>query len=498
MGGNNTSPRVDLDINDNKIKNLETEIDKFMERQTANINKFFIDKKFKKQNIEYIIDGNNNIQMENDDDDATSLTDYAIQWTIEGSNCSNSTNCQLTLFNIGGFLGANGFLYQISLFYYYFMKIPTENRKEESIQKDINDCLEYIDNGNISELNIKWNVDLNENYLNNLKSAKEFLINLFHEKLTDGVFEHITNKIIRRIWKYCTKKVRNFGAIIFYGLTKKLTKEEYIKEKNRINRNYLIKDILKKLELKTFAEKNIFIIASDNDIDSWKNYGATFMGYYLKGANDKYPFARKLSENVKDGFNIGNNKNSQNKILFDFYYTKINDIKQFFIRNQQKIDNINKKGGIGVEIDIQEIAKDIDDYNEKYKHEDVIDNAPISQISTSSSEYNINQQNAEIKDNFVYNENAFLKVNQNNLYNDPINQIFISREKSYFENDPERALEFIRVKRELNNDYFYQAKVHNDHNVNEIKYSRNNQLIPDASVDNGYEIEKGGLIFEGY
>ena len=249
--------------------------------------------------------------------------------------------------------------------------------------------------------------------------------------------------------------------------------------------------------MKTFAEKNIFIIASDNDIDSWKNYGATFMGYYLKGANDKYPFARKLSENVKDGFNIGNNKNSQNKILFDFYYTKINDIKQFFIRNQQKIDNINKKGGIGVEIDIQEIAKDIDDYNEKYKHEDVIDNAPISQISTSSSEYNINQQNAEIKDNFVYNENAFLKVNQNNLYNAPINQIFMSREQSYFENDPERALEFIRVKRELNNDYFYQAKVHNDHNVNEIKYSRNNQLIPDASVDNGYEIEKGGLIFEG-
>lgn len=39
----------------------------------------------------------------------------------------------------------------------------------------------------IYELNIKWNVDLNENYLNNLKSAKEFLINLFHEKLTDGV-----------------------------------------------------------------------------------------------------------------------------------------------------------------------------------------------------------------------------------------------------------------------------------------------------------------------
>ena len=289
MGGKNTYPRIDLEITPEKISNLETSIKIFMDNQSENIKRFFKEKKYKKQTIEYKIDAlNNNIQTESDDD-ATFHTDYVIQWTIEGSHFSNTTNCQLTFFNIGGLLGANGFLYQISMFYYYFMKIPINNRTQENIQKDIDDCLKLIDQSNIIKLNARWNVHLNGKYLNNLKAAKDFLMNLFHEHLTDSIFSHINNSIIHRIWKFCKKKFRNFGVILFYGLTKRLTKNEYIKEKNKINRDYLIKKIFENLNLETFSKYNLFIIASDNDIDSWTNYGATFYGYHLIGGT---PYAK--------------------------------------------------------------------------------------------------------------------------------------------------------------------------------------------------------------
>ncbi len=76
-------------------------------------------------------------------------TTMTFQWSIHGSNYANTTKCNLTLFNIGNLLGAIGSLYSISLFYYYFMKIPIDNYStEESIKKDIEDCLTYIDNGN--------------------------------------------------------------------------------------------------------------------------------------------------------------------------------------------------------------------------------------------------------------------------------------------------------------------------------------------------------------
>ena len=139
------------------------------------------------------------------------------------------------------------------------------------------------------------------------------------------------------------------------------------------------------------------IIATDNDIDSWKNYGSTFTSFYLKGANDIYHYAKKLSLNVMDGFITGNNANSQNKLLYDFYYNKIDDIKQFFIRNQAKIDKINKT--IDVEICIKEIAEDIDYYNEKYNNENMIDREPISQITTTRQTTNTiidSANNAEI------------------------------------------------------------------------------------------------------
>ena len=63
-------------------------------------------------------------------------TTMTFQSSIHDSNYSNSTKCNLTFFNIGSLLRAIGFLYSISLFYYYFMKIPMDNNSiEESIKK---------------------------------------------------------------------------------------------------------------------------------------------------------------------------------------------------------------------------------------------------------------------------------------------------------------------------------------------------------------------------
>lgn len=487
MGGLFTNSKVDLDleVNDGKIKTLENGIIKFMDKQSENIIKFFQDKKFKKQKIEYTIDSKNGIQTK-DDDNATILEDYVIQWTIESSNSSNSTNCQLTLFNIGGFLGANGFLCQISLFYYYFMKIPTEKREEKNILKDIDDCLDYIDKRDISGLYSKWNVILKNKDLNNLKAAKDFLTNLYHNNLKDSIFDKISNNFVKKIWKSLKAKITNFITIILYGLTEKLTIEEYIKEKNRINRKKLMEQIFGKLNLETFAEYNIFIIAIDNDTYSWKNYGVAFCGYPLKGANKSNSFAKRLSENGEDGFNTGNNSDSQNKILYNFYYNIINDIQQFFIRNKEKIDNINKRKGINVEIYIKEISNNIDKLSDKYKNWDAVDNESISQRQKLPSSQTIStelDQESEIENNaisnlgvinnFAYNEKASLKISQHK--NDSNNQIFEQIKNQMGE---ERAREYMKYKRLLMND-----------NFNSVNERVNQNLITNNSIINGNDYE---------
>ncbi len=193
-----TNSNIDLEITTEKITNLEGEIEIFMENQKSNIIEIFNDPKFgSPKNIEYSIDANNNCHS--NENEIKSLHDYVIQWSIHGSNYANSTKCNLTLFNIGSLLGANGLLYSISLFYYYFMKIPIDNNSTgESIKKDIEDCLTYIDNGNITNLNKKWNVQINDKHLNNLRLSKDFLINQFQEKITDDIFEKLNNNIIKK------------------------------------------------------------------------------------------------------------------------------------------------------------------------------------------------------------------------------------------------------------------------------------------------------------
>ena len=377
-----TNSNEDLEITKDKINKLESEIEIFMENQKSNIMTIFNDPKFGiPQNIEYSIDANNNVQI--NENELTSLHDYIIQWSIHGSNYANSTKCDLTFFNIGSLLGANGFLYSISLFYSYFMKIPIDNNStEKSIKKDIEDCLIYIDDGNIAKLNEKWNAQINNKDLNNLRFSKDFLINQFQEKITDDIFEKLNNKTIKGIWERCKTKICNFLTnIIFFFMTEKLSEKEY-KKKNTINKKYLIQKLLDKIDLETFKNKNIFIIANDNNIDSLKNYGATFYGYYLKGLGEKHR-ARKLTLNDTDGFMIGNEGNNPNKLLYDFYFDRIKDIRLFFERNNEKIDNINKS--LNINKNIEEIAQDLDYINQKYKNEGYIEEQRVSNVSTNDS-----------------------------------------------------------------------------------------------------------------
>ena len=103
-----------------------------MNNQSKKIKTIF-NENCKKQNIEYNIGANSKIEINSND--LISLDEYAIQWFIQGSNNANSTKCQLTLFNIDGFLGAYGFLYTISLFYYYLLKYQQRIGQKKKLKK---------------------------------------------------------------------------------------------------------------------------------------------------------------------------------------------------------------------------------------------------------------------------------------------------------------------------------------------------------------------------
>ena len=345
----------------------------------------------------------------------------------------------MTLFNIGGFLGSDGFLYSICLFYYYFMKIPSENREKKDIIKDIETCLEHIDNGNIYELNSIWRVELNDDILNSLKFAKDFLINSFHEKITNDIFDKLSNNILNKIqkaFKSFKKGVSRFFSCIYYFLIKLISedkynnivnnKENYIKEKIRINKDNIDNEILKNLNLEFFSQNNIFILASDDNTTPYINYGATFTGYYIKGLGEEER-ARKLVENDKDGFITGNNnKYCNNKKLFNYYCKRINDLKLFFERNKDNIDNIKK--GLKVDFHIQKITKEIDKYNNKYlDHEGSIDNELKNRERESSTNYESN-----------ISSNYDIEQNKNLL--------------TVFGEDHERQYESIRILNSLNNE----------------------------------------------
>ena len=187
--GNSEPTYENPNITDDKIISLENKIKDFIENQKKNIKECFNDKEYSEQNIDYTIDTRNNSIQKNEK--LNCLKDFAIQWSIPGNYKVNSTKCHLTFFNIGALLGADGFLYSISFFYYYFMKIPIQNRDTNEIMRDIEIWLNHIDNSNIEELNSKWRVELNDDLLKNLKIVKYFLINLFQEKITENIFYKI-------------------------------------------------------------------------------------------------------------------------------------------------------------------------------------------------------------------------------------------------------------------------------------------------------------------
>ena len=169
MGSRHTNEENKEEKMTQKIENLEKEIKIFVNNQKQNIFRIFSKKDYKKENIDYSIDANDKIIKINNLD---SPKDYIIQWSIEGNNVINNTKCHLTFFNIGAILGGEGIIYSICLFYYYFMKIPCENRKKEDIKKDIEKCLDYIDNGKIDDLSLIWKANINDILLSNLRTER--------------------------------------------------------------------------------------------------------------------------------------------------------------------------------------------------------------------------------------------------------------------------------------------------------------------------------------
>ena len=276
------------ELTNEKILALENSIRNFIEEQKENIESIFNDNDLSEQNIEFMIKENNELIKARNINPLKCLKDYAIQWSIKGNHEINSTKCRLTFFNLGGLLGANGLLYSICEFYYFFSKTPNEYRRQEDIIKDIEKCLKYIDKGNTQELNLIWKANITIEILNDLRMAKDFLLNLFHEKITNDIFETINNNFVSRIMRKCksfAKGVSRFFVYIFYFLTlqlsnKKAEENEYLKKKNAINKFYLQKLLLNHIDFDFFSKYNIFILGSDDNTIPFKNLGVAFTGYY--------------------------------------------------------------------------------------------------------------------------------------------------------------------------------------------------------------------------
>ena len=436
------------ELTEEKILTLEKNIKVFIEEQKENIEAIFNDNDLIEQNVDYMIEGNNEIIKEKNKNPLTCLKDYAIQWSIKGNNKMNTTKCHLTFFNLGGLLGANGLLYSICEFYYFFSKIPSENRNEKYIIKDIEKCLKLIDNGNTQELNLIWRANITKEILNDLRMAKDFLLNLFHEKITNDIFETINNNFVSRIMRKCksfAKGVSRFFVYIFYFLTlqlsnKKAEENEYLKEKNAINKFYLQKLLLNHIDFDFFSKYNIFILGSDDNTIPFKNLGVAFIGYYFEGLGEMYR-ARRLIQNEKDGFMTGNNINNNNKKLYNFYYQKVKDIKWFFERNKDNIHFIKKGMNNNNQYYINKLVEELDMVNESNLGQGSIDVleavADVSTQSTTQYTHNEYIDEERIRENDMSINNARV---EGGLYN-----------RIEEEMDDNRAAEARRILSNLNN-----------------------------------------------
>ena len=227
------------------------------------------------------------------------------------------------------------------------------------------------------------------------------------------------------------------------------------KNKNRFNKEEIHRKILENLNLKFFENYNIFIIASDDDINPKVNYGATFTGCYIEGLGEQER-ARKLVENKKDGFTTGN-LNNDTKKLFEFYKNKINELQQFFEKNKTYIDNIRK--GLNVDENLNEIINDIDDINKRYLlSEGSIDNE-LSNRETARST-NLEKANS-IGNDVEQNNNPFKKISQEQQLEAKEFEKYLDGKKSLFD---EIYNNNYHAKAYTNNNIIYHNDAFNENN----------------------------------
>ena len=379
--------------------------------------------------IDYTFVGNK--VKKNYTNDLLNLTDYVINWTIEGTNTLNKTYCKIMIFNLGGFLGADGVMYSLCLFYYCFLNIPVDNKTENEIKINIDECLKSIDKGNIGKLKSIMKINLDEEILNNLRICKYILSTLFNDEINDFIYERINNTIMKKIISFFTKGIPKFCTCLLYWLDVHIHKtninsvSEYLKKKNKINKDIIISNIFYNLNIDFFQKNNLFIIASDANIIKTKNFGGTFFGYPLEDLGEK---AKKLIEsdvNVEGGFLLSI---KEQKKLFRFYLDRIRDLQDFFSKNKSVIDNINK--GLDIETNLNIIVKEVHNFKKKYENESMITTTPLSNknlndnlncdkienITNKSKENNHcikNKKNKEKKEMMRQIENILTEDNSN-------------------------------------------------------------------------------------
>ena len=338
---------------DNDIEKLEQKIKEYCDQNKQKIKNMFDLEFFSEENIEFNIEKSDQIKKI---DNGKMLTDFVIQWSIPGK--MNSTNCRLTFFNLGSFLGANGFLFSICTFYSYFLRIEKEPKTKAEKETIILNCLNYIDNKDKDKLKEIWKVDINDDILKTLRIAKNFLINNIYmskEEIGKDICNLIEDKFYGKLDK-CKNFFKKIWIHLIYFFQKNYKQKEadYVHFKNSINKKKIFEKIDSLLRnLEKFKKYNIFILATDDNTKREKNSFSTFMGYYCEGLGEKRK-ARRLDSEATDGFIL-----PQDQLVYEYYWQIIYDIQGFIERNKERIDNINK--GINIDLNFSEIIKDIDE-----------------------------------------------------------------------------------------------------------------------------------------
>ena len=454
----------DPNVSDQEIKQLEEKIKDFIDSQKQDIEAFFKNKKQEKKKIGFQINDNNEITT--DSDEVKYLEDYVIKKTWNGNNRINTTKCYLSIFNIGYLLGKDGLLYSICMFYYCFLNFKIEEKTEKEIRKEIDNCLSAIDQGNSDYLNNIWKIKLDKGKINDLRLAKYTLGNLFEDGINDIIYNKIHNRFLRFIAKFChssRQKINKFCCIIFYLFGGSLKEElknrqkrneaNYIKEKNLINNKKILDkliEILTKDAYYFFKYYNLFILALDDNSKLGENCGATFMGYPLKGLGS-FGRAKRLIEKESDGFQTADPEEKQ---LYDFYQERIEDIKNFFKRNEERIKKINEqfKGNnlFDIENTLKEVTEDAIQTSRKYDKEGITETTQDSKldgIKESNARNGILITNDSIQNNIIENNNSN----------------FCSQNCNYFNSqsmgmDPEQYAWYLRLLREQKEDEKIQER----------------------------------------